>query len=102
MRANGVVGDIVIRRDGPRVHGYGKDEVAGEGVNRRSRDDTVRGKWPGERGRRQRCAPIGVAIVAPVIDGSENLEGVVDAVIELPRDVVEILVVAVDEAVQFG
>ncbi len=59
------------------------------------------GERPGERRRRQRRSPIGVAVVTLVVDRGEHLERVVDPVIELARDVVELLVVAVDEAGDF-
>src|SRR6516162_11479493 len=61
---------------------------------------------PGERAR-ERCrrqwrAPIGMAVVALVVDGGKDLEGIVDAIIELPRDVVELIVDAIDEAIDPG
>src|SRR5260370_24697133 len=49
--------------------------------------------------RHQRRAPIGMPVVALVIDRAEHFEGVAYTVIELSGDAVQLLVVAVDEAV---
>src|SRR5262249_53871053 len=60
------------------------------------------GERPGERRRRQRRAPIGVTVVTMIVDRAEHLERIVYTVIQLTRDIVQLLVVAVDEAVELG
>ena len=78
MRADGIVGDVVIGPGGTGVYRHGRNDITGEGVDRRSRYDAMRRERPGERGRRERRTPIGVAVVALVVDGTKYLEGVVE------------------------
>src|SRR5262249_53878514 len=55
-----------------------------------------------ERRCRQRSAPIGVSIVALVIDRSKYPERVVYTVIDLTGKVVKLLINPIDKAVDFG
>src|SRR5262249_47274537 len=82
---------------------HGRNEVRpGEGIDGRSGNDTVGREWTGECGRRQRRAPIDMAVVAIVVDRAEYLERIAHTVIELTGDVVEVLIIAVDEAGELG
>ena len=59
-------------------------------------------KGPAKESRDQRRSPIGVTVIVLVLDGAQHLERVRDPVVQLRREVGEILIVAVDEAVDLG
>ena len=99
MRVDAIVGRVVAGVCRARVHGDRGDGISRERIDRRSRDNAMGRERSGERRRRQRRAPIGVAVVALVFDRAPHLERIGDAVIELAGKVVELIVDAVDAAV---
>ena len=99
MRVDAIVCGIVVGARRPRIDGDGRNGVAGERIDRRSRDDAVGRERSGKRRRGQRRAPIGVAVVALVFDRAPHFQRIADAIIELAGEVVELIVDAVDAAV---
>ena len=98
--AGEVVEHVVIGREGPRVDRHRAQKVVVERVRERGAGDDPAGCiGTGERGRHHRRAPIGVPGVLDVIDGEERLEVARHPIIEPRREIGEILVIAVDEAV---
>ena len=97
--AGGIVGDIVIRLQGARVHCQWPEDRAIEGVDSGAGNDAALGIGSRKRGRHQRRAPISVPLVFLVLDGSPQLERVGQPVVQLRREVRQVLIVAIDEAV---
>ncbi len=98
--ASEVVEHIVVGFEGAGVDGHRTKVVRVERRGRRAaRDDALCSIWAGEGDGDQGRAPVRIACVPPVFDRNEGLENIGHAIVESRRDVREVLVHVVDEAV---